>query len=204
MAAQLAGIETLGKSSGFGDVSLYGLWRFLHDESAATDVGLIGGIKLPTGSDDRLSDTGERFESEFQPGSGSWDPFAGLAWRRGVGRFDLMASTVYALVTEGSQDTDRGDQWTYNLAAGYRLARYEETRWNAVLEINGGWRDREEIDDVTNGNSGGSWSFLSPGLNVTGDNWSVYTSFGFGVDDELHGDQDELGYRFLLGFQFLR
>jgi len=200
----LDGIEALGKSAGLGDISVYGLWRIYQNRDNDTNIGLLGGVRVPTGADDKVADTGERFEAEFQPGSGSWDPFAGAAWGRRVGPFDLAASTLYTLATEGSQDTDLGDQWTYNAAAGYQLGSVDGTDWSLVLELNGGWRDREEVAGLTDANSGGSWLFISPGVSISGPRWSVYASFGYPIDDELHGDQDDLGSRVLVGVQFLR
>jgi len=199
------GIEVLGKSSGIGDLSVYGLWRLRHDPMNEGNLSLIGGLRVPTGKDDEIAATGERFESEFQPGSDSWDPFAGIAWSRAAGPFQLAASTTYAIATEGGwSDTDLGDQWTWNAGAGYRLGEFDSTDWNLVVEVNGGWRDREETDGLEEANSGGSWLFVSPGVNVSGRAWSVYASLGLPVDDELHGDQDDLGTRFLVGFQFQR
>jgi hypothetical protein len=200
----LEGIESLGKSEGVGDLSVYGLWRFYADVPTATSVGLIAGVKAPTGSDDETADTGETFEAEFQPGSGSWDPFAGLAWTRAAGTIALSASTMYALATEGTQDTDLGDQWTYNASAGYRLGKIDGTAWNAVVELNGGWRAREKVSGVVDPNSGGSWLLVSPGVTVSGRTWSVYASLGVPIDESLHGNQDDLGYRFLVGMQFSR
>lgn len=203
IAAALPGIEELGKSAGIGDMTVYGLWRFYEDPASDTNLGLIAGVKTPTGTDDQVADTGEVFEAEFQPGSGSWDPFAGIAWGRSLGAFSLAASTVYTLATEGSYDTDLGDQWTYNASAGYRLGNLEDTNWSLVLELNGGWRDREEVDGAADANSGGSWLYVSPGVNVTGHRWSIYASLGLPVDKSLNGNQDDLGYRFLLGMQYL-
>lgn len=204
-AVHAEGIEALGKSSGIGDLSVYGLWRIRHDPANDGNLSLMGGLRVPTGKDDEIAATGERFEPEFQPGSDSWDPFAGVAWSRSAGAFQLAASTTYAVATEGdSSDTDLGDQWAWNAGAGYRLGEFDGTDWNLVVELNGGWRDREETGGVEEANSGGSWLFVSPGVNVSGRSWSVYASLGLPVDDELNGDQDDLGTRFLVGFQFLR
>ena len=202
-AAQLAGLEALGKSSGLGDLTIYGLWRFYESKATDTNFGLIAGVKMPTGVDDNATDTDETFETEFQPGSGSWDPFAGFAWSRSLGRFNLAASTIYTSATEGTANTDLGDQWTYNVGTGYGLGSFEGTNWSLVLELNGGQRDREQVDGVTDANSGGSWLLLSPGFTVTGHDWSVYASWGYPIDDTLNGNQDDLGNRFLVGVQFM-
>ena len=138
-------IEHLGDSDGFGDPTLYGLWRFYEDKPSDISMGLIAGLKLPIGKDDNVADTGETFETEFQPSSGSWDPFAGLAWSRSIGKFNLAASTIYTFAMSGTANTNLGDLWTYNFATGYGLGGAADMHWNAALELNGGWHDREQI-----------------------------------------------------------
>jgi len=102
-----------------------------------------------------------RFEAEHQPGSGSWDPFIGIAHSRMWGGLSLHGSLLYSLATEGAQDTDLGDSVHYGVAAVYQLSAAEPSHahdhpeaahihaagiaWDAILEINGEWRDELEI-----------------------------------------------------------
>jgi hypothetical protein len=79
------------------------------------------GVKTPTGTTDERDNEGELFETEFQPGSGSWDPLIGLAVTRGFGRWSLDSNVLYSLATEGVQQTDLGDRFHYNGAISYRL-----------------------------------------------------------------------------------
>jgi hypothetical protein len=196
-------IEHLGDSDGFGDPTLYGLWRFYEDKPSDVNMGLIAGLKLPVGKDDNVADTGETFETEFQPSSGSWDPFAGLAWSRSIGKFNLAASTIYTFAMSGTANTNLGDLWTYNFATGYGLGGAADMHWNAALELNGGWHDREHISgEGTDPNSGGSWLYLSPGVTVTGHKWSAYASWAYPIDKSINGTQDDLGSRILVGFSY--
>ena len=68
-----------GSSSGIGDLSLLGQYRFFNNQATRTEAAVLFGIKAPTGVTDRINDQGERFDAEFQPGSGSWDGLLGLA-----------------------------------------------------------------------------------------------------------------------------
>jgi hypothetical protein len=202
LAVHADGIEVGGRSAGLGDVTAYAMWRVMGGEGTGFNLSLLGGLEMPTGSDTRRGRNGERFEAEFQPGSDSWDPFAGVAVRAAVGGVMLAASSSYQLVSEGGQDVDLGDQWTYGAAAGLPIGEVEGTSWTAVAELTGGWRDRLDEAGVAEANSGGSWLFFSPGITVNGKYWSAYASWSIPLDGELHGDQDDLGDRVLVGFQF--
>lgn len=195
-------IEHLGDSSGLGSLTLYALWRVYEDAATDTNFGLIGGFNLPTGEDNKVADTGETFETEFQPSDGSFDEFAGVAWSRSIGKVSVAASTIYTLTGKGTQSTNLGDSWTYNAGAGYSLGEHAEMGWNAVLELNGGWRAREKVDGDVDPNSGGSWLYLSPGVTVTGHSWTAYASWGYPIDKSINGVQDKLDSRFLVGVQY--
>ncbi len=197
-------IESLGDSKGIGDLTVYGLWRFFADPGADANASVLFGIKTPTGKDDEYSPEGERLEQEFQPGSGSWDPFVGLAYSRGFGRWGLDASTTYLFATEGSQDTDLGDLVTYNLGLSYALNQDAAVRWGLVLELNGLWRDKLEENGETERNSGGHWLNLAPGLTASGKHWTGFANVGFPIVNEPNGDQDEQDWRFLIGFRYQR
>ena len=74
--------EFLGNSSGIGDLTLMSQYRFYNNQATQTEAALLLGVKAPTGATHRLTDTGEQFDAEFQPGSGSWDGLFGLAFTK--------------------------------------------------------------------------------------------------------------------------
>jgi len=116
-------VEFLGDSAGIGDLTLLGQYRFYNNRASQTELALLLGVKLPTGVTDRHTDTGELFDAEFQPGSGSWDGLFGLAATKRIGPWSFDANVLYALATEGTQNTDLGDRLLYNAAVSYRLTR---------------------------------------------------------------------------------
>jgi hypothetical protein len=115
------GINARGNSSGFGDVTLLGQYRFHKNPTAGTEAAVLFGVKAPTGSTDRRDRVGELFEAEFQPGSGSWDGLLGLALTKRVGPWSFDTSALYWMIGNGTQDTVLGDRLLFGAAVSYRL-----------------------------------------------------------------------------------
>jgi hypothetical protein len=114
-------IDERGDASGIGDLTLMGQYRFFNDRPSGIEMALLLGVKAPTGATDVKDDFGGRFETEFQPGSGSWDGLLGLAFTKRLGAWSFDANVLYQLATTGAQDTDLGDRFLYNAAVSYRL-----------------------------------------------------------------------------------
>jgi hypothetical protein len=213
-----------GDSKGIGDLSVLGQYRFIGKDSGP-QASLLFGVKTPTGVTNERDDEGELFETEFQPGSGSWDGLFGLALTQPIGRWSLDGNVLYTVATEGAQDTDLGDRFHYNGAVSYRLigagtaeatdrhhehqhieGHRHEHRGNgggfaldAVLEINGEWQAKQDIAGETDPNSGGNVVFLSPGVRLTSNAWSGFVSFGLPIVNDLNGEQSEPEYRLVGG-----
>lgn len=111
-----------GDADGIGDLSAMLQYRFINNRETGSQWALLGGVKAPTGESGLIDKNGERFEQEFQPGSGSWDWMLGLAATQRFGRVSFDANVLYTFVTEGDQKTDLGDRFQYNLALSYRIA----------------------------------------------------------------------------------
>lgn len=212
-----------GDSKGIGDLTLLGKYRFLNKERSNFEVALLSGVKFPNGTTHAKDNSGGRFETEHQPGSGSWDPLIGIAVSKRLGRASLDTNWLYTFVTEGAQDTDLGDLLNYNVGVSYRLggktdhhhshenathqdrALYKHLAWDLILEINGEWRQKQKVGGNKNKNSGGSLVYLSPGVRLTaGDRWSSSISVGLPVFQDLNGKQHEIDLRviFAVGMGF--
>ncbi|HKK15991.1 MAG TPA: transporter, partial [Gammaproteobacteria bacterium] len=219
-------VEVAGDAAGIGDVRFFGQYRFYHD--LQQDMAVIGGVKTPTGATGEREAEGELFETDHQPGSGSWDPFFGLAYNRSFGRAGFSANILYSFTTEGSQQTELGDAFNYNLALSYRLFSAAEANHHhhhdshehsheqhagsasmpdyidIALELNGDVRGRDDIGGADEENSGGHILYLSPGIRTGfAKNWTFYTSAGIPVINDLNGEQGEPGYRVIGGFSVL-
>jgi outer membrane putative beta-barrel porin/alpha-amylase len=206
-----AEIENLGDVEGIGDTSIYGQYRFLQNNN--THASVILGLKAPTGKTSRKTvHHGETaiLDAEFQPGSGSWDGIFGLAFTQQWDAISLDSSLVYSLSTEGTQDTDLGDIFSYNFALSYKILGQNDMSLatspvgvDLVMEVNGEWRDKEETRGEDDHNSGGNLVFLSPGMRVRASKFaSLAVSFGIPVVEDTNGNQDEPDYRIIGNVNF--
>src|SRR4051812_41251167 len=118
-----------GGTDGVGDLTVLGQWRFINNQVTGTQAAVLFGLKAPTGRTRVYDRQGERFETEFQPGSGSYDPLAGLALSQPLGRWSFDTNVLYVFANRGAQRTNLGDRFQYNAALSYRLfgSTVEET-----------------------------------------------------------------------------
>jgi hypothetical protein len=199
--AEAPEIEHLGDIQGIGDTTFYGQYRFYKE--GGSNVSALFGVKTPTGETNRSAANGEHLETEFQPGSGSWDGLMGFSFTQDMGEFSFDSSVLYTVVTEGSQATNLGDIFSYNFALSYRVLGQNGVNelpskygLDLVMEINGEWRDYEENSGIRDHNSGGNILYLSPGARVTvTDLVSMGISFGIPIARDVNGDQVDPDYR---------
>lgn len=204
--------ELAGDSTGVGDMTLFGQYRFYHSD--LQDVAILLGVRTPTGETGVREIEGGEFESEQQPGSGAWDPFFGLAYNRQWGKIGFSSNILYTVVTEGAQATDLGDIFNYNLAFSYRTTSPEGGHdhhqhahhgniidyIDLVIELNGDARQRVEINSQSETHTGGHTLYLSPGVRVgLGHSVSLFTSLGIPIVNDLNGIQSEPDYRVIGG-----
>ncbi len=192
-------IHKHGDAKGMGDISLLGHYRFFFDPESAFESAVLFGIKMPTGTTNDKDIEGERFETEFQPGSGSWNPIFGIAATKRFGRTSVDAHLQYTIATRGAQKTDLGDVFLYNLSVAYRLPGRPVT-WDFIAEANGEWKQKQKIDGETDKNSGEHVLFLSPGIRVSLSRvFSTFISVGFPVLQHVNGIQNKTTTRTLFG-----
>ena len=201
--------HTHGDSSGFGDILILGQYRI--SQSKNTNVSVNFGMKLPTGETNNKDKDDVRFETEFQPGSGSWDFLFGVAVSKQSGLFGYNANILFNKTTKGAQSTEIGDAISYNVALSYRLNRHSrashdhshshdgETQWDIMLELNGQKRDKNKISGNSEKHSGGNTILLSPGVRVSSGNLGGFLSVGIPVVENQNGTQADIGNRILAG-----
>lgn len=213
-----------GASKGIGDTTLLAEYRFLNRARTGLDASVLAGIKIPTGETNRRTSDGEPFETEHQPGSGSWDPMAGVAVTKRMNSWSFDAGILYTLATEGSRDTDLGDLLNVNASVSCRFGGEEgrhshveeehahhppgegphsghpHLALDLILEANGEWRAKQEIAGVRDQDSGGTVVYLSPGVRITaGERYWGYLSIGVPVHQDTNGIQHEVDYRVIAG-----
>jgi hypothetical protein len=219
-------VDYRGNSDGIGDLTLMAQYRFFNNQASRTEAALLLGLKAPTGRTSLRDANGELFGAEFQPGSGSWDGLFGLAVTTRFGAWSFDANVLYQLATQGTQDTDLGDRFQYNVGISYRVIGstlpspmfhggprpksghhhpHEEPpaprgpALDLVLELNGEWHAREETAGVREPNSGGNVVYLSPGLRISSGNTAGFVSVGVPVINDVNGFQVEPSWRLLTG-----
>jgi len=207
-------IERLGESSGLGDLTVYGQYRFLGANTSDLSASFLFGVKLPTGRTDVTTAEGDRFETDHQPGSGSLDLLSGIAVSRQWSNLSLDGNILYSFAGNGTQDSNLGDVFNYNIALSRRFghsarsghgsahthAAGRHSSWDAALELNGEWRDRVRSAGQVQEHTGGNVVYLASSVRYNGGkNWSAYASLGVPVIENLNGIQSDPKYRFFIG-----
>lgn len=211
-----------GNAIGIGDITLFGEYRFYKNETKDLHSALISGIKIPSGVRRVKDNQGLLFEADEQPGTGSWDPFVGLAVSKGFEHFSFDANGLYQISTEGTQNTIVGDTASFNVALSHRinsnsrfLYKYapkhflgKNISWDLILEANGGWTEKPEIrmrlpfghTGIRESNHGGLLIYLTPGIRLTYDKkWITNLAISIGTIEDLNGIQRTPSFRLVFG-----
>ena len=153
--------------TGLGDIRIAGRYQFAvgaADPARPQTVGLLFGLKLPTGDTDLTNDDGEEAERSLQPGTGTTDPFLGAYYQIQfpASGISLFAQGAYAFPLNSHDDYKPGERFTVDLGL-----RYEFTEHLALLlQLNAQWRGRDSGAQNEPDDSGGKFVFISPGLSV--------------------------------------
>ena len=209
-----------GSSTGLGDLTILGQYRFVNDRAVRFEAALLAGLTVPTGATGRRSRQGDLLDLEFQPGSGSWNGLLGLALTKRAGQWSFDSNVLYVRAGDGTQNTNLGDQVLANAAVSYRLTGFAASaagpmyhgaiphdhvepqvssktgpKLDLVLELNGEWHGKQTTAGVTDANSGGTTVYLAPGVRLSQDRWSAFVSVGVPVIRDSNGIQPEPEWR---------
>ena len=203
-----------GDSSGIGDAVLFGQYRFLKKQNL--NAAVLLGVKAPTGKTNVNDKAGSRQETEFQPGTGSWDILLGAAIsRQGNAGIGYHANFLSHIATEGAQHTRMGNAFFLNAALVYRLpqskhghdadlkntVRHHHSNWDLLLEMNAENRQADKVLGIDEANSGGTLVYLSPGIRFSsGSSWGGFLLIGVPIGERLRGEQAGVQYRVTAGF----
>jgi len=203
-------VDYLGAPNGIGDVSVFGQYRFFHTVDNLNQASVTVGLKTPTGATDVKTNQGTTFEAHHQPGSGSWNPSLGLSFTRAMGSFSFDTNVLYTFVTTGTQQSNLGDVFDYNVALSYAFgapvrsgffSSSNNAPWTAIVELNGEWQDYQKTAGVIDPNEGGNTVYVSPGIRFSGGKgWNTALSVGAPIVTDLNGFQSEPSYRITYRF----
>lgn len=213
--AALNTVAEQGDSSGLGDITVLGKYRFLSDPGGRYQAAALFGMKLPTGKTGNRHSGGERFGAEHQPGSGSWDPLLGASLTRRTGNVSLDASLLYTFARKGAQGTELGDRASFGIGLSYRLrgedhhegggsAPHAHSAWDAILELNREWEGKQKIAGAVQEDSGGSVAYVSPGIRfASSSGWAAVLSLGVPLAQHVRPSHAETKYRLAASLSWL-
>lgn len=144
-----------------GDIRMLTHIRLGGMAPAQGTFGLIGGIKLPTGSIDVRNGDGDRAERSLQPGSGSTDLIAGGFISGHLAQTDWHAQLRWQRAVHERQDYRPGDQVGLDTGISYPLGSV-----HALAQLNLLWRGHDQGVNAEPADSGGRFIFFSPGVSL--------------------------------------
>src|SRR5581483_1030423 len=146
---------------------------------------LLGGVELPAGTTNVRDVEGERAEIPIQPGSGSTDWVAGIAFERNIRRashiegsmgnvalIPISSSLTYRRNGTGALHHRAGDEWQWNGGSSNPLS--------GNLELLGQMNVRQREGDTSPDDpqdallTGGTYAFASPGVRMTRGSGAAY------------------------------
>lgn len=125
------------------------------------NLGLLIGLKLPTGKTTVFNNDNDLAERTLQPGTGSTDTLLGLTYHSIPGGAHSWFSQALWQRAATVRDSYRpGDQLGVDL--GYRFAFND--RFSTTLQLNAQLRGRDEGSNAEPEDSGSRFLYLSPGI----------------------------------------
>jgi hypothetical protein len=179
-------------ATGVGDVEIgarYALWQRVNlGIGRVQEVALTAGTSMPTGPND-VTSGGVRVDEHGQPGTGSWGPFAGLAYRFEQGRWVAFGSVA------GRVHTENAHGYRYGSAALWSIhgQHFPAKRLALDLGLDGRYAavDRDAGGAVPN--TGGTLMAIAPGAYVdVGRGAWLFVRGQIPVYERLVGVQDQL------------
>lgn len=183
---QKAGAET---ASGVGDLRLFTKYRFWrHDTLGAQETAaVLLKVKFDTGDED----------ASPAIGTGTTDTILGLTYGYESRKWYRWAGLRYRFNDENDIGLERGDKILFDLVGGIRLKPtgylQPDTVW--LLELNGEYGSKAELNSISIDNTGGTAWFVSPGVFWTKRNFAVKAGVQIPVYSDLNGNQDDTDYR---------
>ena len=194
--------DTLGdkrRCEGLGDTTLlseYSFWK-----SNQQSVGVVGGVKFPTGYTGEKNTVGDKFEPELQPGSGSFDYIFGGVYKRQGERMNIAGNVSCVFNTEGVYDFEFGDMFTVSTSIDYLLnpqvSKFQARIGMDVIYDNE-WKEKQ--NGLKNPDSAATKILTGPVFNVTTFSQnSILGSVLFPAYQDVGGVHQELDYVWTLG-----
>ena len=184
--------------TGLGDAELSArgvVWRNRR-YSPSHLVSLVGGMKFPTAP--RITDgAGYPYAEDDQPGSGSFDPFAGVAYGWFGDKFATFASASYRLTTDGRHGYRRG--MSVGGSAGVQYQPHAKVAVGLAADVR--WAAADTMPNVDAmqvpmradvPDTGGAMLALTPSVTVAPvERWQLRLAMQVHMGEWLYGAQSE-------------
>jgi hypothetical protein len=193
---------------GIGDLSLVARGEVLQRDQH-NGLWLIGGVSLPTGADDVRNADDEVGERPIQPGSGTTDAIAGIAWQGGLlshsavhGAMGDFAVVPYFLSATYRYRTGSGDRLGNDLQVNAGGAYPLTHRFEALLQLNARIRSRDQLADPDEAKmSGGRSLYASPGVRYSYGPGAIYAIVQLPLYQRVNAIQLTSDANYLVGVQ---
>ncbi len=196
--------------SGMGDILLTGNYSLiLPTMEKEIYFGITAGIKLPTGVTNAVNAEGETAEVTIQPGTGSYDEIIGANFRYPLftiqttekdvySTIPIIAGVSYKISGKGTDDYKFGNSLLLTAGTSYQFTK----KAGVTLQFN--VRNQDYADTGITGepqdNTGGTWMYLSPGLNLNvTDNIAFFGIIQIPVYINVHGLQQASSFNAQFG-----
>jgi hypothetical protein len=190
-------------SSGIGDMTImarYTIWRKdLRGETLR--LAPFEGVELPTGEDCGSDGLG-CLPQPLLPGSGSWDPLAGIVFTWQTLKWQVDSSLSYKFNTP-SKGFEFGDVARMDVSYQYRLLPKDlgsglPAFIYGVLESNMLWEDKNRSNGEYDDDSGGLRWYITPGIQYVTRRTIVETALQIPVVQDLNGSALEEDFTWIL------
>ena len=206
MKVTVNGQRTNRSSEGFGDLKLFGRYTLYQRDAKSQTfrLGAFGGVKAPTGDDDKTDSLG-RLPIPLQSGTGAWDAFAGIVATYQTLDFQIDAQ-LSAERNGEANEFEAGDDIRADISFQYRLlpnALSADTQsfLYGVLEVTALNQKKHRVAGMSDPNSGGTTLYLTPGIQYVTRKYILEAALQLPVQQDLRGTALETDYVFTAGFR---
>ena len=181
-----------GVESGLGDISILGNFRLLRleEKNRTFSWHLLGGVKFPTGSSDRIREELSEVEIPGAPesgihghdltlGTGSIDGIIGTGIFARYHRAFFSAGAQYSLRTKGDFDYRFANDLTWMGGPGYLVALNDNYTFALQLNVSGERKKTDTFQGSRAADTGVTAVYLGPQASFT---WSDKFSAEIGAD----------------------
>jgi len=206
--ATMDGARTRRDAQGIGDALFFGRYTgYQVDRPGDTfRIAPFAGLKTPTGSHSQRDASG-LVPRILQPGTGSWDPFLGVALTRQTLDWEFDVAAKYRFNT-GASGFTFGDEARFDTSFQYRVFPHTLESDGvpafvyAVLESNLIWNGKNRSLGITDANSGGLTWNLAPGLQYVTSRFVLETAIQIPAVQNLNGTALESDWAWTAGFRW--